>query len=85
LGPTRSDPVHIITLRDSRPTDTFRLRPITASSGDLTDLIGQADLAALERPHAKVARLIAGADAQTNSNVRVVAVAARPAAQDERQ
>jgi hypothetical protein len=24
LGPTRSDPVHIITLRDSRPPDTLR-------------------------------------------------------------
>ena len=33
MGPTRSDPVHIITLRDSRPPDTLRLRPITASSG----------------------------------------------------
>jgi hypothetical protein len=31
LGPTRSDPVDIITLRDSRPPDTLRLRPITAS------------------------------------------------------
>ena len=32
MGPTRSDPVHIITLRDSRPPGTLRLRPITASS-----------------------------------------------------
>jgi PRC-barrel domain len=32
LGPSRSDPVHIITLRGSRPPDTLRLGPLTASS-----------------------------------------------------
>src|SRR3954469_5318706 len=38
-GPTRSDPVHTLTLRDSRPADQPRRRPVTASSAGSGELL----------------------------------------------